>query len=60
MLGVAFNSVAGFDDGSGIPKNFKDKGMVGFYEERLQRDGNQRCMGNCTNVIHATWKEDSG
>jgi hypothetical protein len=23
MLGTAFNSVAGFDDGSGIPKNFK-------------------------------------
>jgi hypothetical protein len=24
MLGAAFNSVAGFDDGSGLPKNFKD------------------------------------
>jgi hypothetical protein len=36
MLGAAFNSVAVFDDGSGIPKNFKDvlghKNQKGWWE----------------------------
>jgi Reverse transcriptase (RNA-dependent DNA polymerase) len=40
MLGAAFNSVAGFDDGSGIPKHFKDvlghQNQKGFWESMKQ------------------------
>jgi hypothetical protein len=34
MLGAAINSVAGFDDGSGIQKSFKDA-----LGHKNQRDG---------------------
>jgi hypothetical protein len=43
MLGAAFNSVAGFLDGSGIPENFKDvlghKNQQGWWES-MKREFN--------------------
>jgi Reverse transcriptase (RNA-dependent DNA polymerase) len=40
MLAAAFNSIAPFDDGSGIPKNFKDvlghKNQLGCWESMKQ------------------------
>jgi hypothetical protein len=43
MLGAAFKSVAGFDDGSGIPKTYKDvlghKNQQGWWES-MKREFN--------------------
>jgi hypothetical protein len=41
MLGAAFNSIADFDDGSGIPKNSKDilghMNQQGWWESMKQK-----------------------
>jgi hypothetical protein len=58
MIQAAFNSVAGFANGSDTPKNYKevvkDKNQAGWWAS-MKNEFHAVCLGICSDVQYASW-----